>query len=66
MTSFANKMKIFLWQIATVIPTKGTRTSVDMPGFEKKSLTITIVGGNDLAATKLWVVGAILCGECIH
>ena len=28
MTSFANKMQIFLWQIATVIPIKGTRTSV--------------------------------------
>ena len=30
MTSFANEMQIFLWQIATVIPIKGTRTSVNM------------------------------------
>ena len=34
MTSFANKMQIFLWQIVTVIPIKGTRTSVNMPGFQ--------------------------------
>ena len=27
-------MQIFLWQIATVIPIKGTRTSVNMPGFQ--------------------------------
>ena len=47
MTSFANKMQIFLWQIATVIPIKGARTSVDMPGFQTKSLTITIVCGSD-------------------
>ena len=47
MTSFANQMQIFLWQIATVIPIKGTRTSIDMPGFQTKSLTITIVCGND-------------------
>ena len=47
MTSFANKMQIFLWQIAIVIPIKGTRTSVNMPGFQTKSLTITIVCGND-------------------
>ena len=43
MTSFANKMQIFLLQVATVIPIKGTRTSVNMPGFKTKSLTITIV-----------------------
>ena len=47
MTSFANNMQIFLWQIATVIPIKGTRTSVNMPGFQTKSLTIMIVCGND-------------------
>ena len=47
MTSFANKRQIFLWQIVTVTPIKGTRTSVDMPGFQTKSLTITIVCGND-------------------
>ena len=46
MTSFANMMQIFLWQIATVIPIKGTRISVNMPGFQTKSLTITIVCGN--------------------
>ena len=27
MTLFAKKMQIFLWQIATVIPIKGTRAS---------------------------------------
>ena len=42
-----NMIQIFLWQIATVIPIKGTRTSVNMPGFQIKSLTITIVCGND-------------------
>ena len=50
MTSFANKMQIFLWQIATVTPIKSTRTSVNMPGFQTKSLTIlpqTIVMVND-------------------
>ena len=36
------KMQIFLWQIATVIPIKGTRASVNMPVFQTKSLTITI------------------------
>ena len=58
MTSFANKIQIFLWQIATVIPIKGTRTSVNMPGFQTKSLTITIVYGNDFESshTILWLV----------
>ena len=46
MTSFASKMQIFLWQIATVIPIKGTRASFNMPGFKTKSLIITIVCGN--------------------
>ena len=47
MKLFAYKMQIFLWQIATVIPIKGTRASVSMPGFQTKSFTITIVCGND-------------------
>ena len=47
MTSFANKMQIFLLQIATVIPIEGTRASVNVPGFQTKSLTITIVCGNE-------------------
>ena len=47
-TSFHKyQMQLFLWQIATVIPVKGTRTSVNIPGFQTKSLTITIVCGND-------------------
>ena len=66
MTSFANKMQIFLWQIATVIPIKGTRASVNMPGFQtknmfakqaiklrgkiKKSLPQTMVMVNDFAS----------------
>ena len=29
MTSFANNMQTFLWQIATVIPIKGTRASIN-------------------------------------
>ena len=41
MTSFANKMQIFLWQVATVIPIKSTRASVHMLGVQTKSLTIT-------------------------
>ena len=47
MTSSANKMSIFLWQIAAVIPIFGHKSSVDVPGYETKPLTIMIVGGND-------------------
>ena len=47
MTSFVNETQIFLWQIATIIPIKSTRTSAGMPGFQTKSLTITIVCGYD-------------------
>ena len=47
MTSLGNKMQIFLWKITTIIPIKGTRTNINMPGLQAKSLTITIVYGND-------------------
>ena len=30
MTSFGHTMQIFVWQIVTVIPIKGTRTNVDI------------------------------------
>ena len=47
MTSFANKMQIFLWQIATVIPIKGTRTYARLPNKvvdHNDCLEQTIVG----------------------
>ena len=33
--------------VTIVIPILGTRVSIDMPGFQTKLLTITIVCGND-------------------
>ena len=35
-----------MWQKNIMIPILGKRTSVDMSGFQTKSLTITIVSGN--------------------
>ena len=63
MTSFANAMQTFLWLIATVIAIKGTRTSVTMPGFQTKSLAITIVCGNDLCHAILWLVRHTCSGK---
>ena len=73
MTSFANKMQIFLWQIATVILIKGTRASIVKPGFQTKSLPQTIASqqitpdeDTRTGVSKRWVLDAILCGDCIH
>ena len=40
------------------IPIEGTRARIDMPGFETKPLTITIVSGNDSESSHamLWLV----------
>jgi hypothetical protein len=46
MTSPANAMHIFLWQIGTVIPIQSMITHIYMPRFQAKSLTIAIVCGN--------------------
>jgi hypothetical protein len=46
MTSPANEMHVFLWQIGTVIPIQSMITHIYMPRFWAKSLTIAIVCGN--------------------
>jgi hypothetical protein len=46
MTSPANEMHIFLWQIGTVIPIQSMITYIYVPCFQPKSLTIAIVCGN--------------------
>jgi hypothetical protein len=46
MTSPANEMYVFLWQIGTVAPIQSMITHIYMPRFLAKSLAIAIVCGN--------------------
>ena len=56
MTSFANKMQIFLWQIATVKADMCAKQAIKLRGKIQKSLPQTIVMVNDF----VWKPGILM------